>query len=343
MIAVVAGLTGAAVAVTTVALSGGLRTRVIEHQNPIQPAVATTPTTAPSAKTVRRLVTDTAAVVAGIDVQVGSTRRRGSGLVVRADGVLVTSEALVRSADRVVVTFADGRAEEGTVAGRDPATGVAVVRVTRTGLTVARFDARTPQPGDPAVLVAGPPEQGQEPWVSPGVVSSVNRLVAGHGTTLAGLIETDRPVPQIADGGALVAEDGTVQGLGLQLSSADDPDAGYAVPIAVANSVATDLLAYGRVRLAWLGVEGDDLPDGLARNLAVTGGAVLSSVAPGSPAAAAGLRSSDVVVDVDGNPVASMAGLIEVLHQYRPGQQVVLTVVRGKARATMRVTLAERR
>jgi S1-C subfamily serine protease len=158
-----------------------------------------------------------------------------------------------------------------------------------------------------------------------------------------GLIQTDRPMPPDADGGALADGDGDVVGMCVRLESEDGIGmAGYAVPIDVATAVADDLVAHGRIRRAWLGVEGDNLDADEAAELGLDGGAVVEQVANGGPADASGLASGDVVVAVDGVPVNSMEDLAAAVSAHRPGQRVILAYRRDGSDGIAVVILAEK-
>jgi S1-C subfamily serine protease len=116
---------------------------------------------------------------------------------------------------------------------------------------------------------------------------------------------------------------------------------GYAVPIAVAAAVAEDLLAFGRVRRAWLGVEGTDLAGPVAEKLGVEGGATVSLVKSGSPAGNGGLREGDVITAIASVPTRSMGEVQRSLSTHRPGQRVSITVLRDRQPLELTVTLAE--
>lgn len=345
-VALLAGLAGAAVALSTMALVGRIGSR--DDRVDVSQGAATTMLVNPVSvrsiekKSVSDLARDTSAVMAQITVSAQGHQRHGSALVVRTGGTLLTAETLVRGADSVTVRVADGRIAVGAVTGSDPTTGLAVVQVPLTGLRVISQSEDSPTPGEQAVLVAGltGPEK---PWVSSGIVSSTSGRLSVDGHWLMGLIETDRPVPTAADGGALVTPDGTVVGLCIAPESKTAAGtSGFAVPMPVANAVVTDLMAHGKVRRAWLGVEGDDLDLDEAQKLGVNGGATLSRVEPDSPAAAAGLKAGDVVVAVGEQAAHSMAELIALLPLHRPGDSVELTFYRNDRPLTIQVRLGER-
>jgi S1-C subfamily serine protease len=150
-------------------------------------------------------------------------------------------------------------------------------------------------------------------------------------------------MPADADGGALADGDGDVVGMCMLLESDDGiGTAGHAVPINVAAAVAEDLVAHGRVRHAWLGVEGDDLDAEEAAELGVDGGAGVERVTGGGPAETSGLASGDVGVAVDGVSVDSMDDLVAAVSAHRPGQRIILAYRRDGADGLAVVVLTEK-
>ena len=340
-VAVVAGLAGATVAITALAVTGSLSPRVVERAASGSIPRTTTLSSLASPKSVRTLAADAAGFVVLVEAGTGTSFRSGSGVTLWPDGTLLTSADLVGSATSVSVTLSDGRTARGAVVGRDVASGIAVVRVPITGLPVARNPLVGPEPGDAAVTVGRPTANGRLS-VTAGVVSSLEGQVSGRNGPMWGMIETDRPVPPRADGGALVDADGAVAGICLASNATNPVASGYAVPLDVATAVATDLVTYGKVRAAWLGVEGTDLPDAAAEQMDIAGGARLSRVVRDGPAADGGLRVDDVVIAVAAAPVRSMADLQHALAIHRPGQQIQFTVLRDGDMIENLVTLAEK-
>jgi S1-C subfamily serine protease len=338
-VAVVAGLTGAAVAVTALALTGSLSPRVIERPTVVTSQLASA-TTAPSPETARTLAAGAAAAVVQIYVADGASKRAGSGVVLRADGVLLTSANLVQGAGQAKVVLADGSAHEGTVEASDPDAGLAVIRIEADGLTPLPQSDRDPRPGDAAVTVAAGAAPGDEPSVSSGVVSSLDRSVHGFGIDMWGLIQADSPVLPTADGGAVVGPDGP---FGLSVHVSTEPMVSYSVPIGVAFTIGLDLLEHGRARVARLGVSSADVEPDVAADLGIDGGAVLRGVDTGGPAAAAGLQKDDIVVRIGANAIRSMADVKGCMHVHRPGQAVDVVVLRDGERQTIAVTLGEKK
>lgn len=329
-VAVLSGLTGAAASVVVLATAGSLSTRSVTRIERRTMAVSPSTTTP---RNVRTVAASAAPAIVEVAAAAGEQRRRGSGVVLRADGLILTSAQLVATADRVVVTWASGRTAEASVEGHDDMTGLAALRVEGDDLPTPTVEAQLPRPGDVAVTVAA--SSGTSgPTLTQGLVSATGAHADPDGGRLLGLIETDRPVPGWADGGALVDGDGRLRGVSLAVAGA--AATGWAVPIAVAEQVAGDLDERGRVNRGWLGISGvPSDPDG-----DVPAGVSIAEVASDSPAAAAGLAPGDVVVAVAGQGVRSLADVQAAMIRFRPGQAVGVAVVNDGDTTIVEITLA---
>jgi len=254
----------------------------------------------------------------------------GSGVVVRDDGIVITSAALVAAGAVPVVRLSDGTTPRVDLVGTDPTTGLAVLDLAGGGYTPSILAT-----GDD--LVAGRPVSalgGGSSGVTTtdGVIGDAERYVGPLGAALDG-VEIEGDADASALGGPVTDERGAV--LGVTTAVADD-EAWYVVPVAVADRVADELLADGVARHCWLGIEGmEPGPDAAA-----TTGTLVASVVPDSPAALGGIRPGDVVVALDDEEVADMADLIVRLRAYSPGNRVEVTVVRDDdSRATLLIRL----
>ncbi|WCO67541.1 PDZ domain-containing protein [Iamia majanohamensis] len=329
-VAVLSGLTGAAATVVALAAVGSLSPRTIERveQARAAPTVATTA----SVRTASSVAASIAPAVVEVTATVGEVRRSGSGVVVREDGLILTSGALVAGADALVVTWPSGRSTTATDEGHDDVTGLAALTVEGSGHPVAQVGAAAPLPGETAITVAGSSDSG--PMVTQGVVSATGSHADPEEGRLLGMIETDQPVPDRADGAALVDGDGHL--LGVCLSVADQATSGFAVPAEVAERVADDLRRSGHVDRGWLGVSGapSDPTD------AGPAGLEVAQVAPGSPAEEAGLEPGDVVTSVAGQRVSSVADVQAALGLTRPEQEISLRRARDEQVAEVDVVLA---
>ena len=340
-------LIGATLSIGVIAALGGFDrdTRVVERQ------VAVQPVTTPAADAVAAITDRTAPSVAGVYVDRGDSRTTGSALVLRSDGYLLTNRHLVAGADAVNVRVQGTAMLPAEIVGDDETTDLAVLRVDEDGLHPAAVgSAESVRVGDGAMAIG---HAGGGRWstsVDELVISALDqKLRTPSGAVLHGMILLDTPLTADAAGGPLVDSSGAVIGITSAVPAAgddaNDPAAGaqgVATPIDVAVDAADDLIAFGRVRHVWLGVEGIDLPPDRAVEIGVSGGAEVASVVPDSPAAVAGMEDGDVIVAVDREPVASMSELIAALRAREPGATVALTVRRGGDEVVVDAVLEER-
>lgn len=269
--------------------------------------------------------------------------RRGSAVLYRSDGMLLTTHDLVDGAERIDVALDDGRVSPGRVVGSDPETDIAVLDIGGDTYEVAPLGSATRlRAGHSAITIGTPAEGSTTPVVTVGVVSAVGRAVNAGGRRLFDMIQIDASLAPGCTGGAIVDRAGVVVGIATVNAGGGGGTSGYATPIDVARVVAQQLATTGKVTRGWMGVEGDDLAVARAEALGVDGGVVVKSVKQGSPASTAGLAASDVIVAVEGREVTSMGALILELRQRHPGESITLDVVRGAERRRVEVTLAAR-
>ncbi len=344
-VVIVAATAGATLAVGLLAVVQGLP-RTLDEVSPAS-TVAASVTQAfvgnryEAVRTTTRIAPSMAAVEATVD---GATTR-GSAVVIRDDGYLVTAAHLVAGAGMIRVVTSDGRTYDADRIGSDPVTDLVVLRIRANGLRPAAFATDSaPAVGERTFAIGCPAAPGEPLWLAMGAVRALRRSLAGvAGETLHGLIETDAPVVPAAAGGALVNTSGVV--VGLTTSGAGDErarESGFATPAQVVADVAEDIIATGAARHVWLGVEGGDLDTVRAKALGVGGGALVQRVVAPSPAADAGLADGDVIVEVDGIPVRSMSELVASVREHDDGEQVEVTYIRGDERAARTITLAEK-
>ncbi len=270
-------------------------------------------------------------------------RGLGSGVVMDAEGHILTNAHTVDGAERILVGLGDGRVLGGSVVGADPDTDIAVVLVEGDGLQPAEFgDSDKLKVGQPVLAIGNPLGLPGGPTVTSGVVSSLHRNIRlGDGDGLQ-VIQTDAAVNPGNSGGPLV----DLQGRVVALNAATIPYAegiGFAVPVNTALDVARQIIEHGRAQRAWLGVVGYDVDRRIAHyyGLAVSQGVFIVELSEGSPAAASGLRVGDVITAVDGHPVAEVSDLVAALRGMRIGQAVDVEVER-QGTQKIRVTLAAR-
>ncbi|HEX7091447.1 MAG TPA: trypsin-like peptidase domain-containing protein [Longimicrobiales bacterium] len=269
----------------------------------------------------------------------------GSGFVIREDGLILTNEHVVRGAEEVVVTLADGRDFEAEVLGVDEATDLALLRIRPDGpLPVAPLgDSDDLMIGEWVIAIGNPfgfMLSNSEPTVTAGVVSALGRNIIPDGRDQRGyyldMIQTDASINPGNSGGPLVNALGEVVGVNSSIlsTSGGSEGLGFAIPINRARRIADDILAYGHVRRAWIGLEVEPAEAnrfGRSREVRV------ASVAPGSPAAEAGLRPGMVVESAGGKALRTPLDWQAALLDMRVGQPFDLVVSDGARRRTVRL------
>jgi putative serine protease PepD len=261
----------------------------------------------------------------------------GSGFVVDGKGNIVTAAHVVDGATSIKVSFADGTTRTATVAGRDDATDVAVLKVDPSGLTLhplALGSSASLRVGD-AVAAIGSPFGYQESF-STGVVSGLDRTIdAPNGFTVAHAVQIDAAINPGNSGGPILDSSGRVIGIADQIATSGSADqsagVGFAVPIDLVSGELAKLEAGKTVSHAYLGVGTSDS--------AATTGALIGSVTAGGPAASAGLRAGDIVTDFAGTKVTGSGDLVTAIAAHGPNDRVVLTIRRGSNTQTITVTL----
>ena len=274
-------------------------------------------------------------------VSVGRGGGSGSGVFVRRDGVVITNAHVVGNARTVMVGLADGRRLEGVVAGRDPQLDIAIVRVPIRDAPVAPIgDSDQLEVGQLAIAIGNP--LGLERTVTTGVVSAINR--SPRGLQQGGMIQTDAAISVGNSGGPLIDSRGRV--IGINTAILQGPGAsglGFAIPINLANDVATQVLTTGRIARAFLGIAHADIERELAAQfgLPVTQGVIVLEVVPNSPAARAGLRPQDIITSAGGATIVRGGDLQRVLRARKPGDSLELTIRRPAGETVVTARLVE--
>ncbi len=268
----------------------------------------------------------------------------GSGFIIDSKGTILTNNHVVAGADEVQVVTSDGRVLPAKVEGSDPATDVAVVRLTKPpgSLKVAKLgDSDRLRVGDYVLAIGNPLGLGQT--VTMGIVSAKNRTLADN-AGYQEFIQTDAAINRGNSGGPLFNFSGDVVGINSAiLNPAAAMNVGFAIPINLAKNIAEQLLKNGRVGRGYLGITSQPLTPELARQMGIEfqPGALINGVDRGGPAEKAGLKSNDLVVEVAGRPIESNQVLTNVIKSRRPGESVPVVVIRQGRRTTFNITLAE--
>ncbi|HXO84009.1 MAG TPA: Do family serine endopeptidase [Gemmatimonadales bacterium] len=267
----------------------------------------------------------------------------GSGFIVSQDGYILTNNHVVQGADRVTVRLYDNREFAATTIGTDPATDVAVIKIQTTSLPTVRLgDADSSDIGNWVLAIGNPLGEAFTFTVTAGIISAKGRLLAGLNQSryaIQDFIQTDAAINPGNSGGPLVNVRGEVIGINSAIASETGFYAGYgfAIPINLARTVMTQIIATGHVERAVMGVMIKDATqeDADAVGLSAIKGVVVRDYSFGerpeeSPARRAGIQQGDVIVSVDGQPVTSVPQLQQRVGFKKPGDVVRVTIVRSK-------------
>jgi S1-C subfamily serine protease len=279
----------------------------------------------------------------------GEPRERrggGSGFVFTPDGLILTNSHVVHDAVRIVVTLTDGRRMPAILIGEDPASDLAVIRVDEPGLVAAELgDSQRLRVGQIAIAIGAP--YGFQSTVTAGVVSALGRSLRSYsGRLIDDVIQTDASLNPGNSGGPLVDSAGRVVGVNTATIL---PAQGicFAIGINTAKFVASRLLRDGRIRRSYIGVSAQTVPvhRRVVRfyDLPKEMGAVVVGVEENSPAKRAGLREGDIIIALEGHPVAGVDDLHRVLTDVRVGVSSSLTVLRWTDKLELKIVPEEAR
>ncbi|MFA9460569.1 Do family serine endopeptidase [Thiohalorhabdus methylotrophus] len=266
----------------------------------------------------------------------------GSGFIVSSDGHIVTNAHVVKGASEIVVQLSDRRQLEAELLGTDRATDVALLKVDASGLpTVAWSSGDKLEVGD-WVLAMGSPF-GFEQSATAGIVSAKGRSIPGKAGSYVPFLQTDVAINPGSSGGPLFNLAGEVVGINAQIYSRSGGYMGlsFAIPTRMARDVVAEIKEHGEVRHGYLGVGVQRLNRELAQSMGLDKprGGLIADVKPDSPAAEAGLQSGDIILAVDGEPVAKAGDIPPKIGRLDPGTEVTLTILRSEERIEKTVTL----
>jgi serine protease Do len=266
----------------------------------------------------------------------------GSGFVVSADGYIVTNNHVVAEFDKIVVVFLDGTKLPAKVVGRDPATDVALLKVDsdKTLPSLPLGDSDKTRPGDWVVAIGNP--FGLENTVTAGIVSAKHRRsLGGEGPRYSDFIQTDAAINPGNSGGPLVNLAGEVVGINTMIVTDRNVGIGFAIPANMAKQVLPQLRSKGKVSRGKLGVGIQPVDADTADLLGLDGprGALVQNVEEGSPAARAGIKQGDVIIEYNGKSIEQMDELPQLVAATPIGTRSKVVVVRKGKRQTFDVTV----
>ena len=286
----------------------------------------------------------------------------GSGVIIRPDGYIVTNNHVVANATSIEVTLNDNTSYTATVVGTDPATDVALLKIDATGLpTVSFADSDKLRLGEWVLAIGSPLGEELRSTITAGIVSAKGRSIRSADEDRSTLkiesfIQTDAAVNPGNSGGALVNKEGQLVGINTAIVSTTGSFAGYsfAVPSNIVSKVVSDLIDFGSVKRATLGVSIITLSDKVTQSLnehpeqrsskekiTATKGIYISEVTKGGTADKAGIKPGDIIIAIDGSEVLTSQAVQEKVNSFHPGDKASVTVIRDGKNVEVPVTFVE--
>ena len=274
----------------------------------------------------------------------GPQKGLGSGVIVSADGYILTNNHVVEGADEIEVTLSDSRRARGKVIGTDPDTDLAILRIQLDRLPVIVWgNSDSLQVGDRVLAIGNPFGVGQT--VTSGIVSALGRNQLGI-NTFENFIQTDAAINPGNSGGALVDVNGSLLGINTAIysRSGGNMGIGFAIPVSTAKQVLDGIVRNGQVTRGWIGVEPNEITPELAETFGLkqTEGVMITGVLQNGPAAKAGLQPGDLLRVVNGHPIRSVGELLTQIASLPPGQSAKVELSRRDKDLSLEVTPAQR-
>ncbi|MHB1870982.1 MAG: trypsin-like peptidase domain-containing protein [Steroidobacteraceae bacterium] len=269
-------------------------------------------------------------------------RTLGSGVIVDAQGHIVTNYHVIANAQAIRVQLADGRIATPRVVGVDPDTDLAVLQINLPHLPVIAFGQSSQVRVGDVVLAIGNP-LGLSQTVTNGIVSATGREELGI-SAFDDFIQTDAPINFGNSGGALINSNGQLIGINTAIVAKNlgVEGIGFAIPVDMVRGVLHDIIKYGKVIRGWIGIVPEDLSAAQAHQAGLPrGGVVIANMYVGSPAQQAGLKPGDLLLELGGAPVRSAEGARVQIARRKPGSSLKVQVLRGTSKLTITVRVKE--
>ena len=279
-----------------------------------------------------------------LDGDMQRTSSLGSGVIVGAEGYILTNHHVIEAADEIEIALNDGRQAKAVIVGNDPESDLAVLKVELKNLPAVTF-GRVDQVnvGDVVLAIGNPFGVGQT--VTLGIVSALGRSHLGI-NTFENFIQTDAAINPGNSGGALVDANGNLIGVNTAIysRSGGSMGIGFAIPVSLARQVMEEIIATGSVTRGWIGVEVQDITPDLAESFKLKNskGVLIAGVVKAGPADRAGVKPGDILMEVEGKPVPDSSAMLNLVAAAQPGKVATLKVMRNGAAMAVKLTVGKR-
>ena len=257
----------------------------------------------------------------------------GSGVIIREDGYIVTNNHVIEGANKIEVTLNNNQKYQATLVGTDPATDVALLKIDAEGLPVIPFgDSDKLRLGEWVIAIGSPYDL--RSTITAGIVSAKGRSMPNYSGEfkIESFIQTDAAVNPGNSGGALVDKAGNLVGINTAIISQTGSYTGYsfAVPVNIVKKIVYDLMDYGKVQRAVLGITMQEIDDKIAEDLKLSSrkGVYIVEVSKSGAADAAGIKAGDILLAIDSTAVTNSASVQEAISRFSPGDKAEITVMR---------------
>lgn len=280
----------------------------------------------------------------GDEQDMPSDNSLGSGVMVSQDGLILTNNHVVTSADAIEVALADGRKLSATLVGADPESDLALLQVDAKNLPSITFASSDKlDVGDVVLAIGNPFGVGQT--VTQGIVSALGRNHLGI-NTYENFIQTDASINPGNSGGALIDTAGNLVGINSAIYSRNGGSMGigFAIPISIAKQVIEQIAKAGTVTRGWVGVEAQNITPELAESfgLSSASGALVAGVLTNSPADRAGLKAGDVLIAMNEKPITNSATMLNLIAVLEPNKNAILRIVRAQKKINIKILIGKR-
>lgn len=268
----------------------------------------------------------------------------GSGVIVSAEGLILTNHHVISTADSIEIALADGRKLPATIVGTDPESDLALLKVEAENLPSITFaSADKLDVGDVVLAIGNPFGVGQT--ITQGIVSALGRNHLGI-NTYENFIQTDASINPGNSGGALIDTAGNLVGINSAIYSRNGGSMGigFAIPVSLAKQVMEQIATEGTVTRGWVGVEAQNMTPELAESfsLPTAAGALIAGVIPNSPADHAGLKAGDVLLAINNKEVINSATMLNLIAVLEPNKNARLKIVRAGKQMSINILIGKR-